>query len=87
MAENHEGKFLSTNVLYNTEATFLCTLTFLTFHLYDWDYTEFWSENPKEIDHLEDLGRDGEVMLKCILKEIDWECVVKINVVQGGEDK
>lgn len=40
MAENWEGKFLSTNILYNTEATFLCTLTFLTFYLYDWNYTE-----------------------------------------------
>jgi hypothetical protein len=78
---------MNVEVLYNNEATFLCTLTFLTFYLYDWDYTEFQSENPKEINHLEDLGRDGGIILKWILKEISWECVVKINVVQDGEDK
>jgi hypothetical protein len=44
-------------------------------------------ENPKETDHLEDLGRDGGIILKWILKEIGWECVVNINVVQDGENK
>jgi hypothetical protein len=74
------------NILY-TEDTFLCTLTFLTFYLYDQDYTEFWPEYPEELDHLEDQGRDGGMILKRILKEKGWECVVKINVVQDGEDK
>jgi len=29
--------------------------------------TEFWSENPKGRDHLEDLGIDGKVILEWML--------------------
>jgi hypothetical protein len=32
-------------------------------------YTEVWWENPEGIDHLEDICRDGRIILKCVLKK------------------
>jgi hypothetical protein len=33
--------------------------------------TEVWWGNPLERGHLEDLGLDGTIILKCILKKLD----------------
>jgi hypothetical protein len=33
--------------------------------------SEFWWKNLKERDHLEDLGIDGNIILKCTLKKKD----------------
>jgi hypothetical protein len=47
-------------------------------------HTGFWWEYLREGDHLEDLGADGRIKLKCIFKKwdgsIDW-----INLVQDRE--
>jgi hypothetical protein len=32
----------------------------------------FWLGDPKDRDHLEDLGIDGRIILKWILKKADW---------------
>jgi hypothetical protein len=33
--------------------------------------TWFWWEDPRERDHLEELGIDGWIILKCVLKKLD----------------
>ena len=33
--------------------------------------TGFWWANLKENDHLEDIGKDGGIILKCIFKKWD----------------
>jgi hypothetical protein len=33
--------------------------------------TQFQSENLKGKDHLEDIGEDGRIILKCTLKKYD----------------
>jgi len=35
---------------------------------------EFWCGNRKEREHLENLGADGKIPLKCILKK--WAATV-----------
>ena len=41
-----------------------------------WDsgkvHREFWSRTVRERDHLEDLDVDGRMILKWILKEVEW---------------
>jgi hypothetical protein len=32
-------------------------------------HTGFWWGKPREENHLEDLGIDGKIILKCILKK------------------
>jgi hypothetical protein len=32
-------------------------------------YTAFWRGNLRERDHLEDAGKDGGMILKCIVKK------------------
>jgi hypothetical protein len=34
-----------------------------------------WWGNLWERDHLKDIGVDGRIILKCILKEIGWKGV------------
>jgi hypothetical protein len=33
--------------------------------------TKFWPENPKGIDHFEDLGVDGRIISQWILNKLD----------------
>jgi hypothetical protein len=35
--------------------------------------TRFSWGNPRERDHLKDLGIDGRVILRCVEKDIGWE--------------
>jgi hypothetical protein len=41
--------------------------------------------NLKERDHLEDMGIEGRVILNCILKEIGWQTMGYIYVIQGRD--
>jgi hypothetical protein len=41
----------------------------------------FFARKPEERDHLEYLGTDGRIVLKCI-KKIGWEDVDWINLAQ-----
>jgi len=34
-------------------------------------YTGFWWGNPRERDHLEDLGIDGKIILRWIFRKLD----------------
>jgi len=45
-------------------------------------HTRFWCEDPKERDHLEDLGIDGRIILKFVFKDfghesVDWICLAQ----------
>ena len=35
--------------------------------------TGSWWGNVNEEDHLEDIGKDGGIILKCIFKKMGWE--------------
>jgi len=48
-------------------------------------HTRFWSENLKERDHSEDLGRRWEDNVKMHLREIIWEVVDWIHLPQVRE--
>jgi hypothetical protein len=49
--------------------------------------TEFWSGNLRERDYLEDLGVDGRVILKLIIKKWDgeaWAGLIWLRIGAGG---
>jgi hypothetical protein len=48
-------------------------------------HTEFWWGNPKERDHLEDLGVDGRMILKWILKK--YGGLVGVNSILLVKDR
>jgi hypothetical protein len=45
-------------------------------------YTNFWSENLKGRDQLEDIGIDGENNIRMDRREIEWKGVDWIHVAQ-----
>jgi hypothetical protein len=47
--------------------------------------TGFWWGNLMETDHLEDLGLDGKVILRFILKEIGWEGMNWIDLAKDRD--
>jgi hypothetical protein len=49
--------------------------------------TGFWRGDPRERDHLEDLGADGKTVLKYIFKKGDWEAwngLISLRIGTGG---
>jgi len=44
-------------------------------------HARFWWGNLREADHLEDLGVDGEIILKCIFKKYDGETWVDCGLL------
>jgi hypothetical protein len=42
-------------------------------------HTEFWWENLKERDNVENLGVDMRIILKCILKKLDGKAWTGFN--------
>jgi len=47
----------------------------------------FWLVNLKERDHLEELGTDGRIGLKCVLKKLYWrELTGLIKLGTGKSD-
>jgi len=50
-------------------------------------YTEFWWANLREIDHLEDLGVDGKIILRWIFRKWDvraWTGSIWLRMGTGG---
>ena len=50
-------------------------------------YTRFWWENLKERDYFEDLGLDGRIILRWILRKWDvgaWTGLTWLRIVTGG---
>jgi hypothetical protein len=50
-------------------------------------YTEFWWGDLMERDHLENLGVNGRIILKCVLKKWDgtWTGLVSGSFECGNE--
>jgi len=46
-------------------------------------HTEFWFENMKGRDHLEDLGIDGIIIIRMDLREMGWEGVDWMHLAEG----
>ena len=47
---------------------------------------DFWCKNLRERDHLEDLGIDGRIILKCILNKgvVEWNGLICIKIGRSG---
>ena len=59
-------------------------------HTHTEAYTGFWWGNLRERDHLEDLGKDGRIILRRIFRKWDvgvWagSCLVRIGTGGGNE--
>jgi hypothetical protein len=49
----------------------------------------FWSKYLKGIDHLEDVGLDWRIILKCILEKTDvsvWTAFIWLRIWTSGGD-
>ena len=49
--------------------------------------TGFWWGNPRERDHLEDVGIDGRIILKCIFRKWDvgvWAGLIWLRIGKGN---
>jgi len=49
-------------------------------------HTEFWWGDLREIDHSEDLGVDGRIMIKWIIKNWDakaWSGLIRLRIGTG----
>ena len=47
-------------------------------------HTRFWWRDLRERDHLEDLGLDGRIILKCILKKWDGKTWTRLDCLWLG---
>ena len=45
-------------------------------------HTGFWWGEQRERDHFEDLGVDGNITLKCIIKKVGWGGIDWIDLAQ-----
>jgi hypothetical protein len=48
-------------------------------------HTGFWLVDLKERDHLEELGTDGRILLKCVLKKLDWKALTGLIKLRKGK--
>jgi len=48
-------------------------------------HTEFWLENVRGRDQVEDLGVDGNIILKCIFNEIGLEDTKCNKIIYSGD--
>jgi hypothetical protein len=48
-------------------------------------HTGFWWGDPREGDHLEDLGIDGRIILKWIFNKWDWESWIGLIRLRIGQ--
>jgi hypothetical protein len=56
-------------------STFLVTSNYYPSYLTSYEMRTFWLESMKGIDHSEDLGVDGRIILKQILVKTEFGCV------------
>jgi hypothetical protein len=48
-------------------------------------HTGFLLVNLKERDHLEELGTDGRIVLKCVLEKLDWRALTGLIKLGTGK--
>jgi hypothetical protein len=51
------------------------------------NHTNFWYIYPKEIGHMEDLGIDGRIIIKLIIKKQDasqWTGFLRLGIETSG---
>jgi len=49
-------------------------------------HTRFWWGNLREREHLEGLGVDGRIILKCIFKKWNWGAWTRLIWLRIGTD-